>query len=151
MRFTLIIAIAISFLASCNIYKDIEAQEVRAVRITEISDKGIEAEVDIKIFNPNKYKVSLVSVDADLYVNDKDVGDAKLKRRVVLGKKSNEVHTISLEGDYSEMSGGILETLLGTLFARSINLRVDGTMKGKALLIGKNFYFQVDQDVKLKQ
>ncbi len=149
MKSTIVVTLLSILLTSCTIYKDIEVKEVRGVRITKFTDKGIEAEVDLRIFNPNNYKVSLVSVDADLYVNDKDVGDAKLNKRVTLGKKSNEVHTVKLEGDYSDMGGGLLETLIGTLFARSINFRVDGTMKGKALFVGKSFYFQVDQDVRL--
>ncbi len=149
MRITLFIALLSLIFSSCNIYQDIEVQEVRDIRITKMSDKGIEAEVDIKVFNPNNFKVSIVAVDADIYVNDKDVGDAKLRRKVILGKKSNEVHTIKIEGDYTDMSGGILQTLIGGLFSQSMNFKVDGTMKGKALLIGKSFYFQVDQDVEM--
>jgi len=114
-----------------------------------MSDKGIEAEVDIKVFNPNGYRVSIVSIDADLYVNNKDVGDARLRKKVILGKKSNEIHTIKIEGDYTDMKGGLLQTLIGGLFSQSMNIKVDGTMKGKGLLIGKSFYFQVDQDVKM--
>jgi LEA14-like dessication related protein len=99
MRIILFIAyIALSF-SSCNVYKDIEIEEVSDIRITKMSDKGIEAEVDIKVFNPNNFKVSIVDVDADIYVNEKDVGDAKLRRKVILGKKSNEIHTIKIEGD----------------------------------------------------
>jgi LEA14-like dessication related protein len=147
MRIILFVAfIALSF-SSCNVYKDIEIQEVSDIRITKMSNKGIEAEVDIKVFNPNNFKVSIV--DVDIYVNDKDVGDAKLRKKVILGKKSNEVHTIKIEGDYTDMKGGLLQTLIGGLFSQSMNIKVDGTMKGKALLIGKSFYFQVDQDVKM--
>ena len=149
MRIILFVAfIALSF-SSCNVYKDIEIQEVSDIRITKMSNKGIEAEVDIKVFNPNNFKVSIVDVDADIYVNDKDVGDAKLRKKVILGKKSNEVHTIKIEGDYTDMKGGLLQTLIGGLFSQSMNIKVDGTMKGKALLIEKSFYFQVDQDVKM--
>ena len=149
MRIILFVAfIALSF-SSCNVYKDIEIQEVSDIRITKMSNKGIEAEVDIKVFNPNNFKVSIVDVDADIYVNEKDVGDAKLRRKVILGKKSNEIHTIKIEGDYTDMKGGLLQTLIGGLFSQSMNIKVDGTMKGKALLIEKSFYFQVDQDVKM--
>ena len=73
----------------------------------------------------------------------------KDRKKVILGKKSNEVHTIKIEGDYTDMKGGLLQTLIGGLFSQSMNIKVDGTMKGKALLIGKSFYFQVDQDVKM--
>ena len=138
-------------MASCTIYKEVEVKEVRDVRITKLTNEGVEAEVDIKFFNPNGYKVKVVSVNADLYVNDKDVGDAKLRERVVLGKKSNEIHTIKIEGDYAELNGGLLELLLGGLFSSSLNFKVDGTMKGKALMVGKSFYFKVDQDVKIKK
>ncbi len=151
MRIILTIVLAISLLSSCTIYKDVEVKEVRDVRVTKLGQEGVEAEIDVKLYNPNGYKVKVVSVNADLYVNDKDVGDAKLRQRVVLGKKSNEIHTIKLEGDYSELNGGILELLLGGLFSNSLNFKVDGTMKGKALMVGKSFYFKVDQDVKLKR
>tara|TARA_B100000768_G_scaffold182040_1_gene208740 strand:+ start:31775 stop:32227 length:453 start_codon:yes stop_codon:yes gene_type:complete len=149
MRIILFIAfIALSF-SSCNVYKDIEIQEVSDIRITKMSDKGIEAEVDIKVLNPNNFKVSIIALDADIYVNNKDVGDAQLRRKVILGRKSNEIHTIKIEGDYTDMKGGLLQTLIGGLFSQSMNIKVEGTMKGKAILIGKSFYFQVDQDVKM--
>jgi len=138
------------FLGSCKIYKNVEVQEVRAVRIVEVTSEGIVAEVDLKIYNPNGYKITLVNVNADLYLNEKDIGDAEINERVTIDKKSSHVYTIRLEGDYTEMGGGLLESLLGSIFSQTVNLRIDGTIKGRALLIGKNVYFEVEQDVKLE-
>ncbi|MEJ6682213.1 MAG: LEA type 2 family protein [Flavobacteriales bacterium] len=149
MRIILFIAfIALSF-SSCNIYKDIETQEVSDIRITKMFDKGIFAELDIRVFNPNNFKVSIVAVDGDIYLNDKNVGNTQLRKKVILGKKSNEIHTIKIEGDYTDMRGVLLQTLIGGLFSQSMNIKVEGSMKGKALLLGKSFYFEVDQDVKM--
>ena len=65
-------------------------------------------------------------------------------------KLSDEYDAVFLAlGTYTDMKGGLLQTLIGGLFSQSMNIKVEGSMKGKALLTGKSFYFQVDQDVKM--
>jgi len=138
------------FLGSCTLYKDIEVSEVRDIRITELTKEGLVAEVDLKIYNPNPYKLTILKVDADLYLNDKDIGDAEINEKVTIDKKSNLVYTIKLDGDYTQMGGSLLEGLLGSIFAQTVNLRIDGTIKGRALFISKKVYFELDEDVKLQ-
>lgn len=150
MKIQFLVAALILFLGSCTIYQDIEVSEVRDIRIIEVTKDGLIAEVDLKIYNPNPYRLTIVNVDADLYLNDKDIGDAQINERITIGKKSSHVYTIKLEGDYTKMGGSLLEGLLGSLFSQTANLRIDGTIKGRALLIGKRVFFQVEQDVKIQ-
>ena len=151
MRVIFFTALTILLFSSCAIYQDIDVSEVRDIRIIEITKDGLTAEVDLKIYNPNRYKITVLNVDADIYLNDKDIGDAKIKRKVVIDKKSNLVYSIRLEGDYTKMGGSLLEGLLGSIFAQTVNLKIDGTIKGRALFISKRVYFQVDEDVRLNQ
>lgn len=150
-KYFIIVISCFLFLSSCQIYQEIEVREVRDIRIIEVTPDGIEAEVDLKIYNPNNYKVTILNVDADLYINGKDIGDAEINERVTIDKKANLVYTIKIEGDFTDLAGGLLESLIGSIFAQTVNLRIDGTLKGRALLIGKSVYFEVDQDVKLQK
>ncbi len=150
MRFNFIIAFSIFLLGSCTVYQDLEVSELRDIRIIEVTKEGLVAEVDLKIYNPNAYKVTLLNVDADLYLNDKDIGDAEIKEKITIEKKSNLVYTIKLEGDYTKMGGSLLEGLIGSLFSQTVNLKIDGTIKGRALFISKNVFFQFDEDVKIQ-
>jgi len=136
-------------LSSCEVFKDIEVNDIKDVRINSFDKDGLEAEIDVEVFNPNGYKVQLVSSDVMLYVNDQKAGKVKLMERVVIPKKSREVQTVKVYSDLSEIGSGFWESLISVFFMKKAKVKVEGDVRGKALLVGKSVYINVEQDVEL--
>ena len=144
-----LLAVLLVSLTSCDIFQDIEVSDIKDVRFKSFSQDGLEAEIDVEVYNPNPYKLQLVSSDVMLYVNGKKAGKVKLVERVVIPKKSRAVQTVKVYSDLSEVGAGFWESLVSVFFFKKAKVKVEGDLRGKALLMGKKVYVNVEQDVEL--
>jgi LEA14-like dessication related protein len=137
-------------LSSCTLYKDVEVVHVGEIRVTEMGQDGVKAEIDLTLSNPNSFNVKLVDSDIDVWVNNAPIGKVRLAENLLINKKSNEPLVLKLMSSYDDLSPDFLATALSLIFARNAQFKAEGYIKGKALLIGKKVDVQVDQEVKLK-
>ena len=140
----------ILFLGSCNIYKDVEVYEIKEVEVTRFDQDAVEAEVKIILNNPNWYRVTLVDSDVDVYMNGKKVGKLNLKENVILPNNTVATKTVLMTGDYDEISGSFLESLLTLLFSSTAKFEVIGTMKGRALMISRSVEIHEETEIDLR-
>jgi len=84
---TLILFLTLT-LSSCKIYQDVDVIEVENVVFREFDIEGAEAEVWLRIKNPNSYKVVLTESNIDLYLEGKHMGQVQLLENMVVPKKS---------------------------------------------------------------
>lgn len=132
---TLLFAALLS-LSSCKIYQDVDVIEVENVIFNEFDNEGAEAEVWLKIKNPNAYKVVLTDSDVDLYFEGNHLGKVQLVENMVVPKKSLSTQIMKVEVEYNNM-----ETLMGNiftlLFKENFLLEAKGQVTGKALFVSK--------------
>ena len=132
---TLLFAALLS-LSSCKIYQDVDVIEVENVIFNEFDNEGAEAEVWLKIKNPNAYKVVLTDSDVDLYFEGNHLGKVQLVENMVVPKKSLSTQIMKVEVEYNNM-----ETLMGNiftlLFKENFLLEAKGQETGKALFVSK--------------
>ena len=124
---------------------------MKDLRMTEIGKDGMEAEIEVDIYNPNFYNVKLVESDVDLFLNGKPVGKVTLSEKVVIKKKTEQRYTIIVNSDLQGLSSSFFETLLSALLFRKVHVKADGALRAKALFIGRNVGIEVDQDVELRR
>lgn len=149
MRHYLLLCVSLIFFGSCMIYKDVELVGVKNVKLNQFSLKGIEAEVSLRVKNPNGYKITIVDSDLDIILNGKPFGKAKIKENVVLKKKSDEVHKITIKSKVGSVAQGALSSLLGLLTQKAVNVRLKGDIKAKALVISKKIPIDIEEKVSL--
>jgi len=125
-----------AFLASCNIFKDVEVKGVTEVRFLGIKDKGIEMEVYMEIDNPNAYKLRLTYSDVDLFLEGKSVGKVRLLEPVIVPKKSISVQMIKTNTSFSSL-GSLLGNNLGILLKKEFEIEGKGVVTGKILFLSK--------------
>jgi LEA14-like dessication related protein len=148
-RYLHILLIAL-LLSSCGIYKDVEVVNVGDIRFTEMGQDGIKAEVDLRIDNPNAYKVKLTESDIDVWINDAEVGKVRLAEKLTLNKRSEEDVVLKLSSNYDELSPDFLQTALSLLFLNKARFKAKGYVKGKAFLVSKKVDVAVDDEVELR-
>lgn len=138
-------------LFSCFKYEDVQLLEVTNIRILGLTTKKIEVGIDMHIVNPNNYKISITDSDLELMIKNKKIGTAKIKEKIELPKKSDQVHHISIITDTKDIVSGAIPVLLGLMFDDSIELQVKGEIRAKAKAISKNFPVDFKERVKLNK
>jgi len=136
-------------LTGCLEYKEVEVVEVGDVGIKNISLKGIEVEVAMQIKNPNKYAISIVDSDLTLSADGNKVGEAKVKEKITLPKKSNKVYRFTIKTSVDDIVNSALPVLMSLMSKDNIELGVKGDIKAKAKGIGKRFPVDFKERVKI--
>ncbi|MDZ4750286.1 MAG: LEA type 2 family protein [Flavobacteriales bacterium] len=132
---TLILFLTLT-LSSCKIYQDVDVIEVENVVFREFDIEGAEAEVWLRIKNPNSYKVVLTESNIDLYLEGKHMGQVQLLENMVVPKKSLSTQVMKVEVTYDNMED-LLGNVLMFLFKENFVLEAKGHVKGKALFVAK--------------
>ena len=133
-------------LLSC-IYKDVEIVKLENAAVKKFSSKGIEADVFLKVKNPNSYNISIVNSDLDIFINEKPVGKAKIADKITFPKNSEKIHCIHIESDFEKLGSGVLTTLASVLMSQSINLGVKGDITAKAFILQKKVKVDIKENV----
>lgn len=149
MTNTLLLLLSLT-LTSCFKYEDVSMKEVTNVGINSFSAKNIEIRVDMRIINPNNYKISIVDSDLELFVKNKKVGTSKIKDKIELPKNSDQVHKIVVITNVGDMIGSAIPVILSVLFDDAVDLQVKGEIRARAKSLSKNFPVDFKERVRLK-
>lgn len=136
----------LSTLFSC-FYKEVEIVKLENAFVKKFSSRGIEAEVFLKVKNPNNYDISIVNSDLDIFINEKSVGKAKIADKVIFPKKSEKVHRLLIESDFVQTGGGLLTTLASVLLNQSVSLGIKGDVTAKAMMMQKKVKVDIRENV----
>jgi hypothetical protein len=74
----LCIALPVLVLSSCTAYREVEFKGVKQTRFTGFNASGVSCEFDVELFNPNPYKISLISSEVDLFMEGTRLGHVAL-------------------------------------------------------------------------
>lgn len=136
MRGIIILFVVFGLASGCVTYKDVVFQGVEQLNITKISPDGIVADVELKITNPNNYKITVDTKQLDLYVNTQKIGKTKLKNKLILNKNTTEVYKVKVVTNLPEDG----QINLGTFLfggGGGLNIQFKGQIVGKAKGISK--------------
>lgn len=147
---SLLTILVISFtLTSCFKYEDVVMKEVTNVSVNSFSANNIEIKVDMRIINPNNYKISIVDSDLELFVKNKKVGTSKIKDKIELPKNSDQTHQIVVKTTVEDMVGSAIPVILSVLFDETVDLQVKGEIKARAKSLSKSFPVDFKERVRL--
>lgn len=148
---SLLTILVISFtLTSCFKYEDVVMKEVTNVSVNSFSANNIEIQVDMRIINPNNYKISIVDSDLELFVKNKKVGTSKIKDKIELPKNSDQTHQIVVVTNVGDMIGSAIPVILSVLFDETVDLQIKGEIKARAKSLSKSFPVDFKERVRLK-
>jgi hypothetical protein len=92
------------FFISCKEFKEITVTNVDSFYMNKITTEQIEAEVNVKINNPNNTGFSIYPSEFDVMFSGVRLGKAKLNKRVHIEGKTEKVYTFKLNSKISEMN-----------------------------------------------
>ena len=148
MRKLLLLLPLLLVLSACKV-GPVYISKIEGSKIIELNQKGIKAEIYVRIKNPNSIGFKIFKTGFDCELNDVPVGKAYLKKKIKVKRRSNDVHTFIVESDFSKMGMKELGKLLSIATASSVKVRVKGTVKVGKLWFKKEFPFDATETVKL--
>ena len=134
MKFKLFIIITSVFLFSCREMKEIKVTSVEGFYVNKLTVENIDAEVKLKIDNPNTMGFSIYPSEFDVTFSGIRLGKAKLHKRVQLNANSEKVYSFKIDSKLSELNP--LDILRLINMENLGKIEVNGDLK-----VGK-FYFK---------
>ncbi len=99
----LILLISLS-LFSCKEFKEIKVTNVEGFYINKLTIENLEAEIKLKINNPNNTGFSIYPSEFDIIFCGIRLGKAKLNKRVHIDAKSEKVYSFKLNKNISDLN-----------------------------------------------
>jgi LEA14-like dessication related protein len=144
-----ILAFALLFtVIACVNYKDVEFLSLENATLNKISPNGIEADLWLKIKNPNDYKIKIETKDLTFSINGKEIGKAQLTEQLELTKEDTETYKtaiiVSLPAD-----GNIDLGMIMLMSGGKITLGIKGEIVGKAKGISKTVLIDFTESISI--
>jgi LEA14-like dessication related protein len=138
-----------TLLYSCADFKDVSITKIEEVKLISMSAKSADAEINVKIKNPNNTGFSIYKSQADVNVNGIDIGTAEMMQKIYVKANSEDTYTFKIHSDFSKISATNLTSLMLTAMSKNIKIGIKGEIKAGKLLIQKKFPIDVTQNVPL--
>lgn len=137
MRLLAYLFLSVIFFGSCAEMEDLKVTAVDSFFLNKINQEGIEAEVKLKILNPNSMGFSIYPSDFDIIFSGIRLGKAKLYKKVHIDGKTEKVYTFKLKSDLGDLN--ILDALRLLNPANIGKIEVKGDLKAGKFFMKKSF------------
>jgi len=99
-------------------------------------DKGeMDAEIDVKINNPNHFGFTIYKSELLVKLNSNSVGKAHLKKNIHISANSEQTYTFKINGKTDNLFSGGLMGLISIATSKNANIELSGN-----IYAGKFFY-----------
>lgn len=148
--FKFITVIVLALLTSCTEWKDVKVSKIEQTRISKMDKDGIEAEIDVRINNPNKIGFKIYRSNVDVMMNDNSLGKGRLKKKIRIKPNTEETYTFVVAGKFDNLlSGSGLSGLLSMATSKTANISIKGNIKAGKFFYKKKFPIDNKQRVPL--
>jgi len=135
------------FFMSCKGFKEITVTNVDSFYMNKITTEKIEAEVNVKINNPNNTGFSIYPSEFEVIFSGIRLGKAKLDKRVHIDGKAEKVYTFKLNSKIADMNP--LDALRLLNLDNLGKIEVKGELRVGKFFLKKKFPVNYTDKVKL--
>jgi LEA14-like dessication related protein len=147
MKFKILIIFVSALLFSCRDLKEITVTDVDSFNINKITTENIEAEIKLKINNPNTMGFSIYPSEFEVIFSGIRLGKAKLNKRVHLDAKSERIYTLKLNSKITDLNP--LDALRLFNIDNLGNIEVKGDLRACKFYLKKKFPINYTDKVKI--
>lgn len=140
---------ALLLLTSCN-YQNVEVRNIRSIQINRFNQRGIDLTGEVKVYNPNTYKIKIKSTDADLYLNGRKAGKIHLTEKVVIPPHYDDYIPVHITADFKAEGKNaipITQILLSTVIQGSTDFKIVGQLKAGSFIFSKKIDFKYENEI----
>jgi len=140
--------LGIIFLPACTGFKNIEIEEVEAIRFDHLSKGKLGLEVDLSIKNPNRIDIFLVKSDLQVLLNDMPMGTLSNFNKIKIPGGSQNTVTFPVDVKMD----GVLKNVLAFVSIASgkdVRLKLTGNLKVRYLLVTRTIPVAIETVLKI--
>jgi LEA14-like dessication related protein len=137
MKTKLIILLGCLSLFSCKSYEEIKVTQVDGFYMNKVTTENLEAEIKLKINNPNSVGFSIYPSEFDIIFSGIRLGKAKLKKRVHINAKSERVYSFQLKSKLTDLNP--MDALRLLNLDNLGKIEVKGDLKAGKIFIKKKY------------
>jgi LEA14-like dessication related protein len=140
-----ILAILFSF-PSCKV-QELDFNGVNNVSIGSMKSDNIEITLNVKLDNPNNFKIKVVNAKLDLFIGGNEAGVASLDDKVIIKKKTEGDYDIIITTDREQLMSAAVKSAISSFGSGKITVKVKGWVKGRVWGIGKKIDVEFKENV----
>lgn len=137
------------FFVSCNPLQEISFSGVEGVKLNNLSQKGIDALVTVRIKNPNSMSFKVYPSEMEIAVNGMKLGKTSITDNVTIKRNSEAPYTFKIHSDFAGFSFADLPKLLSIATNKNLQVNLKGNLKGGKLLMKRSYPIDITQSVPL--
>jgi LEA14-like dessication related protein len=108
-----------------------------------MDENTADVEIALKIYNPNKWKITVKDLKLDASVNKKYVGVVNFDKKIVLPKKSEQTYLLVVKTDMAQVK----KLIPSLMFSNQALVNLKGNIKVKARGISKRVNLDHDEKI----
>lgn len=120
-------------------------------KLNKLSREGIDAELCMRIKNPNRMGVVVFPSEFEGSVNGISIGTVKLTKKVRIKASSDEIQSFHIKSDFSKLGLGDITKILPIVSSGSATLALKGYIKAGKWYYKKKFPVEFTKTINLKQ
>lgn len=125
-------------LSSCRPFKEPVVKEISKFSFQKGQATAFAFDFGVDIENPNPYRLTLLDVNLDLFLNERKVGGINAPFRQFLKKASVGTVNFRINADLKDIMGGLGDWLSAAFSKeKKMKFRLKGGIKARALTITK--------------
>ena len=113
-------------------YQDLEVLSVDDFSQVRVSLDGMQARMDVDVFNPNPYAVTVTDADVKLYVNQEVVGDVTLLEAQAIRPAARATVPLQVQTRDGALGKVLKNDLMNLLRGAEVPFTANGSVTGKA-------------------
>jgi LEA14-like dessication related protein len=147
--FTLIVGALL--LNSCFEYDDVEYKGFENVKMTNPKDGHMSLSFDLKLNNPNKFKIKIKPSDVTVFIGGKELGQVHLTETLTIAKRTHRTYPIALNVKLSDLFESGLGSAFEMMSKQKVSLRIKGFVRGSVYGITQKRYIDETQEMETAQ
>lgn len=118
---------------SCE-FEEPEFGDFSNVKLLKSDGNHLTLSFDMQVKNPNAFGMKIKKGTINVQANGQDLGVLKLSDKIKLKRKSDKTYTVPLSLDLAD---GAVFRMIKLSLAKSVDLKLDGKIRGSIMGIGK--------------
>lgn len=138
-------------LTGCFDYDDVVYQGIESVKIGKISEGKTPISFNIKLDNPNNYKIKIKPSDLTVYIGGKELGEVHLKQTLVIKKKSSNSYPLTIEAKLKDIALSSISGLMEMATKKTVTIRFKGFVRGSVYGVTQKRFVDQSKEIETSQ
>lgn len=143
--------ILVFFISSCAELQPCTITSIDSPKLNKLSREGIDAELSMRIKNPNQIGVVVFPSQFEGSVNGINIGKVNLTKKVRIKATSDEVQSFKIMADFSKLGLSDITKILPVVSSGNITITLKGHIKAGKWYYKKKFPVEFSRTINIKQ